>query len=132
MAMALGLYIFNIVWTTGRQFMRAQRRAMRRAGQSDTATETNTVTTTDTDGMDDVEKNVNYDTFLAHTINQLLLLVVNVAWFAQTNPTEAFVTAIFCVYIAVAGCVLIVEMRVRKSEVQHGLLALDSKKTFVR
>jgi len=133
MAMALGFYVLNVMVMTVRQQMKWRRRQRRRAASmmADTATETNTITTAMTDDLDETEKAVNHDVFVAHSFNQLLLLVVNVVWFALT-PTEVGITTVFCIYIAVAGCVLLVEMRVRKSEIQHGLAQLNSKRAFVR
>jgi ABC-type multidrug transport system fused ATPase/permease subunit len=132
MAMALAFYVLNVVVMTVRQQMKWRRRQRRRAASmADTATETNTITTAMTDDLDETEKAVNHDIFVAHSFNQLLLLVVNVVWFALT-PTEVGITTVFCIYIAVAGCVLLVEMRVRKSEIQHGLAQLSNKRAFVR
>jgi uncharacterized membrane protein len=128
MALALGFYVLNVMVMTVRQQMKWRRRQRRRAASmmADIATETNT-----TDDLDETEKAVNHDVFVAHSFNQLLLLVVNVVWFGLT-PTDVGITTVFCIYIAVAGCVLLVEMRVRKSEIQHGLAQLNSKRAFVR
>ena len=42
------------------------------------------------------------------------------------------VTIFTIINIAVACCVLVVEMRVRKKEISRGLSQLDSKRAFVR
>jgi len=141
MALALGIFTVN----TAVQIVRLVffRRAMRQrrkahndssavsSGGSDTDRDDNTMLSGDSGNMDDEVKGINFETAVAHMVNTWALLFINTFWYFW--PGHGDNTTIFSMFsVAVACCVLIVEMRVRKKEITRGASQLDSKRAFVR
>ena len=81
---------------------------------------------------DEFQKRINFDVNLSHTLNALALLVLNIFWFVSPNQDGDVLGLYNMINILVSCSVLVVEMRVRKNEINQGLSQLDSKRAFVR
>ena len=137
--LALGLFLVNIVLQGYRLYQKRLRRIrhlMRSDGSTTDGggTATRSLSSLHSDDTDEEEHSINFDTTVAHTCNTLALLVMGAIWASIPNGymNENTMVSFNIINIAVATCVVVVEMRVRKREVSRGLSQLDSKRAFVR
>ena len=136
---ALILFVVNISlqrYHLYRKRMRRIRILMRSDGVSTDggATTAHSISSIDLDDTEEEEHSINFDITMAHTCNTAALLIMGAIWTSIPNGDmdETTMVSFNTINIAVATCVVVVEMRVRKSEVSHGLSRLDTKRTFVR
>jgi hypothetical protein len=127
-AIATAVYVVVTGVNTCVVAFRIQRTRKLQGGSSD---ESKSATSMESDS-DEFQKKINFDVNLSHTLNALALLVLNIFWFVTPNQTGDLLGTYNIVNILVACSVLVVEMRVRKNEISHGLSQLDSKRAFVR
>ena len=135
---ALALFLSNILLQWYRLYQKRMRR-IRHLMHSDGSTDggvtaTRSLSSVHSDETDEEEHSINFDTTVAHTCNTFALLIMGAIWASVPNGdmNETAMVSFNIINIAVATCVVVVEMRVRKSEISHGLSQLDSKRAFVR
>jgi hypothetical protein len=137
---ALALFLSNILLQWYRLYQKRMRRIrhlMHSDGSTDggaTATAARSLSSVNSDDTEEEEHSINFDTTVAHTCNTFALLIMAAIWTSIPNGNMNETAMVFfnIINIAVATCVIVVEMRVRKREVSHGLSKLDSKRAFVR
>jgi len=115
--LAFALFVANVALQGYRAYQKRQRHIKHMMG-----VDGYTEGSVQSDDTDEDEKAINWDTAFAHTCNTFALLAVAAIWSSIPNAvmSEAVVVAFNIINIAVATCVILVEMRVRKREVSRG------------
>jgi len=138
---SLFLFVANICLQWYGLYQKRQRRRrkiMHSDGSTDgggqTLSAAHSLSSYSSDDTEEEEHSINFDTTVAHTLNTCALLSMGAIWASIPNGdmNDNTMVSFNIINIAVATCVVVVEMRVRKSEVSRGLSQLDSKRAFVR